>query len=271
MREFLGAYCSAHRGKQNACDTWTLTDDTSKLANLPDEDVIFVSTLEGLQAVLDARHGVTGTGLRYTEPQPFNHLVNVYTQPCYDGTSLDELTRHLEAQSGGICCRYMRHYVAADKLRPTDIFFTGSVARLDRKAGATRRKRFANRQAKQPTAVREFMAFGGSMLHLLVGRLRLWDLRYRISNNDGQQGVAARLLAIVSLFNAVFGKNAHRKLDKFHALHAAWRAKAELNTALLGKTRFGVWMAREATKRLPAIRTTWEIPDIAADIPVEST
>jgi hypothetical protein len=252
--DFIGAY----RTQGVNHEKWVLTDKAADIASLPDEEVVFCTDIESLQSALDERYGVTKTGLRRTTGRWGS--VQVYPYPFYDGRSLDELQRHL-ADNDSIT---VHGFWSPDDLRSTDIIVADGVARLDPKKAKARRRSAQTRQAKKPVGINAIRDLGYAALSGLRAALGLHSFQTSFGSNDTAR-LLTQVLSCVSVFNATFGTNAHRKLPAFLSLQMAWNEKPEVNERAYGTTLFGAWMKTEAQAEAATVAKDhkWAVTSVA--------
>lgn len=240
-------------------EEWTLTNDIAAVASLPDEDTIFVTDIDSLFATLDERHGTTETGLGYTKKM--HNAVNVYAIPYYSGNDLTELERHLNV-SGQV--QLGRHFPTSPQLRNSDIIVNSeNVARLDPKKAKAKRKSVETRAAKKPISATALRIFGNEMLSAIGHSLSMYHFQTSFGNTPFIKLLPV-FLRVVSVFNALYGDNAHRELVSFQSLRSEWLERPEVNAKAFGTSVFGTWMANEVKEEAVETRKTeWTVPNVA--------
>lgn len=265
MKAFLGAYLEPGGVR----DCWRLTSHAATLADLPDDRVIFVDSLDELRAIFDGRHGVTPTGLRHTHVScsygVTDDVLEVYPHPVYAGHDFAELLHHLQVSKVSIYC--LQAHCFSTRIG-TDVVIRDNVARLDPKYAAKRRAREQARRKRRAPAGADLNDLGRELFSVLTQEIYM---PYSYCSGVSPERMADSVLALVSLFNQTFGKNAHRRLESFHKLCADCRDRPQMYLATFHPSRFGYWLAQEAARKtLPAVRgdDDWKIASVAADVVV---
>jgi len=220
--------------------SWEPETNLALLLETDDEHVIWETDPESVRAILNVRYpSPTSDTSYFTE---MNGGFRPTKQLLYTGESLEracELAKEFSEISWRNSWRYRR-----EGSTPNGYIIKGETLRYDPERVKRIKRERRHRELTSPMKIQYIGSFTFEM-HSLIRKATGASLIQE--KGSSRRAFCVDAVTAVSLFNAVFGKNAHRQLESFRIMKKEWlKAPQTKKVYSADHPKFCEWMNKEA-------------------------
>jgi hypothetical protein len=250
----IRGYTVSHTG--NGWDEWCPCYDLEEILKMEDDSVIWETNQKDAVTKLEHRYPCETSGLTHIHASsPTDHRIFAYHKEIYLGNNADKAVEF--AKKFGEILLWNSEIINVGLFEEKNCILDSFVGHCSKLVYNPKAVRTEKKRKKNNTKQRPIPAYMLESVILQMWNMFAWENDLQIAYPTGNRyHTHKNFKSCITLFNAFFGKNAHRHLDTFQDLKETWKLrktvteKTYLKTSLIYQGLID-WMAIEITKSKP--------------------